>query len=82
MSTEKIVDYNIYKQGRLTTVKPEDPVLTTKNITSFACSNGLRNCIFRSQGGWYKLGMDGILVFVCRTLYLISFEELYHIMKD
>ena len=76
------MDLRIYKQGRYTTVKADDPVLTTKNMRSFASSNCLRDCIFRTQGGWYKLNLDGIMVFAFRTLYLVSFEELYKIMKD
>lgn len=76
------VDYRIFKQGRFTTVKPTDPVNTTRNMLAFSVANGLRDCIMRGQGGWYKLCMDGIWVFAFRTLYLVSFEELYGIMKD
>jgi hypothetical protein len=77
-----MIDYQIWKAGRFTTVKPSDPVNTTKNVTSFCVSNGLRNCLFKSQGGWYKLQTDGTLVFIDRALYLISFENLYNILKD
>jgi len=76
------VDYEIWRQGRFTTVKPTDVVKTTKNIQAFCCANSLRNCLFKSQGGWYKLQTDGKLVFVERTLYLITFEQLYNTLKD
>lgn len=73
---------NIWINGRFTDIDPKQAVKTTRNITSFCVSNNLRDCLFKSQGGWYKLERDGIMVFVTRTLYLISFEDLYSILKD
>ena len=77
-----LIDYKIWKQGRFTVVKPYSPVETTRNVTAFCYANSLRDCLFKSQGGWYKLQTDGKLVFVERTLYLITFEQLYNILKD
>lgn len=76
------MELNIWVGNRFTDVKAEAPVNTTKNITSFCVSNNLRNCLVKSQGGWYKIELDGMLTFVTRTLYLISFADLYNILKD
>lgn len=62
--------------------KPEDPVNTSRAITSFATSNKLRDCLVRVQGGWYKIELNGIMTFQTRALYLISFKDLYYILKD
>lgn len=73
---------NIWLNGRYTEIDPEEPVHTSKAITSFAAHNNLRNCLVRSQGGWYKIHLNGIMTFETRTLYLISFADLYNILKD
>lgn len=63
------------------TIKPEDWVSTTRRLTSFCNYNCMRNALFKSQGGWYWLRKDGILEFVSRTLYLITFDQLFK-LKD
>ncbi len=63
-------------------IKPDDLVRTTKAIHSFACFNSLRDSIFRSQGGYYKIEKNGMLTFVCRTLQDITFTQLYELLKD
>jgi hypothetical protein len=76
------MELTIFLRGRYVTIKPEDPVNTTRAITSFCCHNQLRDCLFKSQGGWYKLTLDGKLQFITRALYLISFQDLYDTLKD
>lgn len=76
------MELNIWLNGRFTDVKPTDIVKTTKAVHSFACSNSLRDCLFKSQGGYYKLCKDGILVKACRALNMITFADLYEILKD
>jgi hypothetical protein len=62
--------------------KEDDPVNSSRAITSFAASNSLRDCLVRAQGGWYKIELNGIMTFQTRALYLISFKDLYYILKD
>lgn len=63
-------------------IKPDDFVNTTRAVHSFCASNSLRDCLFKSQGGYYKLGLDGILTFITPALNQITFEELYEKLKD
>ena len=51
-------------------------------MRSFAICNGMRDCIFKAQGGYYKLCLDGILVRVFYHLSWVTFEELYAALKD
>ena len=76
------METNIWLNNRYTNIIPNSPVNTMKAVTSFTCHNKLRNCLFKTQGGYYKLCLDGLLVFVCQYLYQISFEELYNKLKD
>lgn len=76
------METKIFLQGVYRNIRPNDPVKTSRAITSFASSNNLRDCMFKAQGGWYKIGLDGILIFATRTLYSITFTDLYQILKD
>lgn len=71
------METKIWVNKRYINIKPEDSVSTTRRLTSFCNYNCMRNALFKSQGGWYWLRKDGILEFVTRTLYNISFEKLY-----
>lgn len=42
------INYEIWKQGRFTTVKPDDFVRITKGVHAFATANNLRDCLFKS----------------------------------
>ena len=76
------METRIWISGRYRTIDPDEPVLSTRAITSFCAFNGLRNALVRSQGGWYIISKEGIMTRVARTLYIISFRELYHLLKD
>ncbi len=76
------MELRIFLNGRYKTIKPDEAVKTTRAIHSFCCYNGLRDCLFKSQGGWYKLGLDGILTFVTPTLDRITFADLFTALKD
>lgn len=76
------METNIWINKSLRKINPDEPILTTKAATSFCACNRLRQALVRSQGDWYIISRYGILEFVARTLYLISFRELYHLLKD
>lgn len=76
------METRIWLRGRYIVIEPGDYVCTTRAVTSFAHHNGLRDCLFKSQGGYYKLEMNGMLTFVERCLYMITFEQLYNVLKD
>jgi hypothetical protein len=63
------------------TIKPTDPIQSTRRLTSFCCANGIRNALMKSQGGWYWLHMDGKLELMNRCLGNITFEELFNKAK-
>jgi hypothetical protein len=76
------VETKIFLNKGWRNIKPEEPVNTTRAIHSFCSSNSLRDSLFKSQGGYYKLQLDGTLLFVTRTLAEISFSDLFNILKD
>lgn len=79
---ENVNLYEIWRNGNFGKVKGTQPVNTNRMVQSFAACNTLRNSLFKSQGGYYKLKLDGTLEFVCRALYLITFDDLAQILKD
>jgi hypothetical protein len=76
------MELQIWLNGSLRKLKPTDIVKTTRAVHSFASYNSLRDCLFKSQGGYYKLTLDGVLIFVCPSLNSITFEQLYNILID
>ena len=76
------METTIWLNGSYRNVKPTDTVNTSRAVESFCNYNRLRKCLVRQQGGWYKLELNGILTFVTRALYLITFEQLYNTLKD
>jgi hypothetical protein len=63
------------------TIKPEDTINTTRRLHSFCVCNGIRDCLLKSQGGWYYLHLDGKLEFMHRCLGNITFQELFNFSK-
>lgn len=72
----------LWLNGSLRRLKPTDFVTNWRAVESFIVSNSLRHCLIKQQGGYYKIEKDGTLTFVIRTLYSITFEELYNKLKD
>jgi hypothetical protein len=60
-------------------IKPTDVIKSTRRLTSFCVTYGIRNALLKSQGGWYWLGLDGRLGLVNRCLGNITFEEIYNL---
>lgn len=56
-------------------IHPERPPIDTRQLRGFLLWNQARDCFARMEGGWYRLGTDGSIKFVCRTLYLLSLKE-------
>ena len=76
------METKIYVYNGWVNIKPEDPIKSTRRLTSFCVFNCLRNALMKSQGGWYILHKDGRLELLARTLYLISFQEIYDKLKS
>lgn len=70
----------IWKGNNYGHIKPEEPVNTTKRLRSFCISNNLPDCIFKSQGGYYRITFTGKIIFVFRCLYSVSFEDVHRIL--
>ena len=56
--------------------------ISTRELDGFLWANNAAKCFMKGQGGWYKLTREGTLLYVCRTLYLLSFQEWYDIAVD
>jgi hypothetical protein len=77
------IEYKIWVNGSLRNFKPTSIVRTFRAVESFINYNpGLRRCLVKQQGGYYKLGLDGILTFAFHALGGVTFEQLYNILKD
>lgn len=62
-------------RGNLVNVNYNRPPHDTRQLRGFLLWNNARDCFMRGEGGWYRLGKDGSINFVCRTLYLLSLKE-------
>lgn len=62
-------------RGKLINVKPDNPPKDTRQLRGFLLWNNARDCFMKGQGGWYRIGIDGQILFVSRTLYLLSLKE-------
>lgn len=76
------MELNIWINKGYKNVKKNDFVKTFRALTSFSVANCLRNCIVKSQGGYYKLELNGVLTFKFASLHNVTFEELFNILKD
>lgn len=63
-------------------VNPDKPPKDTRELDSFLFFNDAAKCFLKGQGGWYKLTRDNKLLYVCRTLYLLSLKEWLEIAKN
>ena len=62
-------------RGKLVTVNEKKPPKDTRQLRGFLLWNKARDCFMKGEGGWYRIGIDGQILFVSRTLYLLSLEE-------
>lgn len=60
-------------------VNPNKPPKDTRELDSFLFFNKAAKCFMKGQGGWYKITKQGTLLFVTRTLYLLTLKEWYDI---
>lgn len=70
-----ILETRIPYRGKLVNVNPEKPPVDTRQLRGFLLWNGARDCFMKGQGGWYRVGTDGQILFVSRVLYLLSLKE-------
>ena len=62
-------------RGKLVNIDINKPPRDTRQLRGFLLWNNARDCFAKMQGGWYRLSKDGQILFVCRTLYLLSLKE-------
>lgn len=75
--------YPTFYCGSNTFVHKDEPVNTTRDLEAFCCYNGLPSGrIAKLQGGYYILEDDNTWNFYTRTLYLISFNDLYYRLSN
>lgn len=65
----------IFYRDRYRTIIPTKSPKDTRELISFLYYNNVPMCFVKGVGGWYKISKTGIFMYVCRTLYLLSFEE-------
>jgi len=63
-------------------VDPSKPPSDTRMLDGFLFWNNAAKCFVRAQGGWYKITRDCKLLYVTRTLYLLSLKEWLEIAKN
>lgn len=56
-------------------INPEKAPRESRQLDSFLFYNNAPKCFLKGQGGWYKITKRNTLIFVSRTLYLLSFNE-------
>lgn len=78
----KDIETEIPWRGRKVKVNPSLAPKDTRQLRGFLLWNGARDCFMRGEGGWYRLGTDGSIKFVTRTLYLMSLKEFLEIALD
>lgn len=76
------MQYPIYRNGAFGHVAGDVVVKSFREVTGFAVCNSLRNCLVKTQGGIWKICLDGNLRFVNRALNSMTFEDIYNAMKD
>jgi hypothetical protein len=77
-----MLECHIPWRGKFVNVKPENPPADSRQLRGFLLFNDARDCFYKTTGGWYKLGLDGSLKFVCRALYLLSLQQWLEIALD
>ena len=70
-----LIETKIPWRGRYVTIKPDRPPKDTRQLRGFLLWNGARDCFMKGEGGWYRIGLDGDILFVVRALYLLSLKE-------
>lgn len=56
-------------------INPELPPKDVRELDSFTYTNAGCKPFVKGQCGWYKVSRQGSLLFVSRTLYLLSLRE-------
>lgn len=70
-----LINTRIPWRGKYVKVNPDNPPKDTRQLRGFLLWNNARDCFMKGEGGWYKLTKDGQILFVSRTLYLLSLRE-------
>lgn len=63
-------------------IKPEKNISNMRQVNSFCIFNQLRNALFKAQGGYYILNMEGNFEFLERRLQDITYQTLYNLLKE
>lgn len=82
MKESEIIIRTPYRDNWHHKVHIDRPPKETRELDGFLWVNGAAKCFMKGQGGWYKVTRDGRLLFVSRTLYLLSLKEWLEIALD
>jgi len=72
----------IWHRDAFKKVNPKKPPTDTRMLDSFLIYNNASKCFMKGQGGWYKISRQESILYVCRTLYLLSLKEWLKIALD
>jgi len=72
----------VFHRDRYVNVNPKKPPTDARILDSFLIYNNANKCFIRAVGGWYKITKACGMIFVSRTLYLLSLEEWLEIAKN
>ena len=72
----------IFYRDRFRNIKLDKSPKDTRELISFLSYNNAPLCFVKGVGGWYKISKNNSFLFVCRTLYLMSFQEWLKVAKD
>ena len=78
----KPLNNTIWWRGRATIINPKKPPADTRQLDGYLFWNAAPKCFVKGQGGWYKMVEGPKLLYVVRTLYLLSLEEWLEIALD
>lgn len=77
-----LIETKIPWRGKLVKVNSDVAPKDTRQLRGFLLWNGARDCFMKGEGGWYRIGIDGQILFVSRTLYKLSLKEWLTIALD
>ena len=69
-------------RGRITTVNPNDPPKDERQLLGFLAYNNAAKCFVKTGNAWRKITKEGSMLYVSRTLYLLSLKEWLDIALD
>jgi len=69
-------------RGNLVKVDPEKPPKDERQLIGFLRWNNAPACFVKTDNAWRKITKEGQLLYVSRTLYLLSLKDWLEIALD